>query len=212
MLVSINSIRNTFRTADLTTMRVLGTAVPEDIFSVRKAEALRLARLFEDHRRVEDAAVRRKLRSKGRVAVEELSPEMDNLVNARTRPHRCYKVPITAYFKNHQARRSFRLVGVSYLMYPKSQNLIISNAIRMSPVDVRGAKSLTPSAAAPAFSALRTVSLPFAHHLQSLESPSHVALGRYQQTTPSPSVNAIYAMLLSSFANSVCAKRLGPRP
>lgn len=33
--------------------------------------------------------------------VEELTLELDNLMNARTRPHHCFRVPILAWFKAH---------------------------------------------------------------------------------------------------------------
>lgn len=42
-------------------------------------------------------------KSKSKKGDGELSPELDNLVNAATRPFKCYRTPIQAYYENDRA-------------------------------------------------------------------------------------------------------------
>lgn len=160
-----------------------GQAALDNAANVRRREVLRLTALFVEHRRTEEAAERRKLRSKGRLGVEELPPELDNLVNAPTRPHRCYRAPVTSYFKNHQASTPFLFIDhfhfdISTHSLFTPQNQTILNATRTLRVVVHDAASQTLCCVVPARYAHPTFSSPFHPPLLLSSKHNHAVPGK----------------------------------
>lgn len=64
---------------------------------------------FTGHRRVGEA---RQLNNNGRPKKDnvDISPEIDNLINAATRPFNCYRKSIYAYYENDKISKSFCIV------------------------------------------------------------------------------------------------------
>lgn len=75
---------------------------------VRAAHHARLSSTYDEARRAATIASRTRSKKRGSDGeeVEELSLELDNLVNARTRPHNCHRAPILAWFKAHLTGKS----------------------------------------------------------------------------------------------------------